>query len=99
MNGPFKVACVQTNSDRKFAANIEAVSGLVRDAVGAGAEFVLLPETVSLMEPKRRLLNEKVRAEEDDPMLAACRDLAADNGLPDACETVMNWRALRTGGN
>ena len=81
MNDPFKVACIQTNSDREFAANIEAVSGLVRDAVGAGAEFVLLPETVSLMEPKRRLLNEKVRAEEDDPMLAACRDLACETGI------------------
>jgi predicted amidohydrolase len=81
MSEPFKVACVQTNSGREFAPNIEAVSGLVRDAAGAGADFVLLPETVSLMEPRRRLLNDKVVPEEDDPMLAACRDLARQAGV------------------
>ena len=81
MSDSFKVACVQTNSGREFAANIETVGGLVRAAADAGAEFVLLPETVSLMEPRRRLLNEKVRAEEDDPMLAACRDLARQAGI------------------
>ena len=81
MSDSFKVACVQTNSGREFAANIETVGGLVRAAAAAGAEFVLLPETVSLMEPRRRLLNEKVRAEEDDPMLAACRDLARQAGI------------------
>jgi predicted amidohydrolase len=80
MSDTVKVACVQTNSARDFAPNIEAVSGFVRDAAGAGAEFILLPETANLMEPKRRLLAEKVVAEDDDPMLAACRALAAETG-------------------
>ena len=52
MGGPFTVACVQTTSSREISENINVVGALVADAAKAGADFVLLPETVNLMENK-----------------------------------------------
>ena len=52
--GVFTVACVQTTSSREVSNNIKAVRGLVLGAVDMGADLILLPETVNLMEPKTR---------------------------------------------
>ncbi len=81
MSGAFTVACVQTTSGRDVARNIEAASALVRDAAKAGANFILLPETVNLMEPEGSLLAEKTVAEDDDPALKAFRGLAKETGV------------------
>ena len=77
---PFTVACIQTNSAREPDVNIRAASDLVRRARDAGAEFVLLPEIVNMIEPKRELLLAKARPEADDPALAAFRALARETG-------------------
>ena len=71
MSGPFTVACVQTNSGTEVADNIAAASALVRDAAADGADFVLLPETVNIMEPQNKLLFEKITAEDGDACLKA----------------------------
>ena len=75
MNGPtgapFTVTCVQTTSSREVAANIEAAGRLVLDAAEAGADFILLPETVNLMEPKNSLMRDKAALEGEDAFLAA----------------------------
>ena len=76
----FTVACVQTNSGREPEANIRAVSDLIRRARDAGGEFILAPEIVNMLEPKRELLLAKARIEADDPALAAFRDLARETG-------------------
>ncbi|MFQ5765483.1 MAG: carbon-nitrogen hydrolase family protein [Rhodospirillales bacterium] len=81
MSEPFTVACVQTTSGREIGPSVEAASALARDAAGAGADFVLLPETVNLMEPKGRLMREKAAAEDADGALKAFRALAADTGV------------------
>jgi predicted amidohydrolase len=75
------VACVQTNSARDIAANLETVPPLVRAAKDAGAEFVLLPENVAMVEPDTALWREKAFAEEDHPALSAFRALARDVDL------------------
>lgn len=75
------VACVQTTSAREVEPNIVAVAALVRQARAAGAEFVLLPENVGMLEPVSRLLKEKAAPEETHPALAAFRDLAAETGV------------------
>ena len=80
MSETFTAACVQTTSGREVGYNIEAASALVRDARVAGADFILLPETVNLMEPKGRLLREKASAEDEDAALRAFRALAAETG-------------------
>ena len=77
---PFIAACVQANSGRAPEANIPALSDLVRRARDQGAEFILLPEVVNMLEPKRELALEKARAEADDPALGAFRGLARETG-------------------
>ncbi|MEK7820813.1 MAG: carbon-nitrogen hydrolase family protein [Pseudomonadota bacterium] len=76
----FTVACIQTNSTREPETNISAVSDLIRRARDLGGEFILVPEIVNMLEPKRDLLLAKARAEADDPTLAAFRDLARETG-------------------
>lgn len=80
MSARFIAACVQTNSAREFEPNIAAVGDLVRTARGRGADLILLPENVAMLEPVSRLLREKARPEEHHPALAAFRDLARDTG-------------------
>jgi predicted amidohydrolase len=80
MTGRFRVACVQTNTGNDLAANIAAVSALVRAARERGADLIALPEVVALMEPDRRLVVEKAFAEADHPALAAFRELAHATG-------------------
>lgn len=77
---PFTVACVQTNATREPETNIPAVSDLIRRARDLGGEFILVPEIVNMLEPRRDLLLAKARAEADDPALAAFRDLARETG-------------------
>lgn len=81
MSGPFRVACVQTNSARTIAENIGPVDALIRRARDAGADVVLLPENVSMLEPVGRLLREKAPAEDAHPALAAFRELAREAGV------------------
>ena len=81
MSQPFTVACVQTTSGTEVAPNIGAASALVRDAAADGADFVLLPETVNIMEPRNKRLFEKIALEKDDECLKALRALAAETGI------------------
>ena len=76
----FTVACVQTNSGRDVEPNIETASELVRRARDAGADLVLLPEVVNMLEPRGKLAREKARPQDEDPALAAFRALALDTG-------------------
>ena len=80
MSGRFTVACVQMTSAREFAPNIAVVAESVRSARAQGADLVLLPENVSMLEPINRLLLEKSRAEEEHPALAAFQALASETG-------------------
>lgn len=75
---PFRVACVQTNSARDIEANIDPVRALVLQARNAGAQFILLPENVSMIEPDSRSMRAKARPEAEHPALAAFRDLARE---------------------
>ena len=78
MAAPFVAACVQANSGPEPDANMAAVSKNIREARAMGADFVLLPETVGMMEPDRARRREKAVAEEKDRALAAFRDLAVE---------------------
>jgi deaminated glutathione amidase len=76
----FKVALVQMNSGREIAPNIEAATRLVREARGQGAELILTPENTTMVEPRRKLIFAKARAEGDHPAIPAFRALAAETG-------------------
>ncbi|MHA1569317.1 MAG: carbon-nitrogen hydrolase family protein [Alphaproteobacteria bacterium] len=78
MTEPVIVACVQTNAGNGMAENIVAAQSLVRAAHARGARLIALPECVSMMEPRGRLILEKAVAEESHPALAAFSGLAAE---------------------
>ncbi len=80
MSGAFTAACVQLSSGREVAPNIAAAGELIRRARASGADFIMTPETTDMLEPKRRLRQEKLRPESEHHGVAAFRDLAAELG-------------------
>jgi len=78
MTDRFTVALVQTNSARDVATNLDAVLPMIREARDRGADFILTPENVSIMEPVRALKLEKAEPEESHTALAAFRDAARE---------------------
>lgn len=80
MTKPFRLACIQTNSTNDMVANIAAAETLVRDARGRGADFIALPECVSMIEPDRDLVREKAGRWESHKALSAFQDLARETG-------------------
>ena len=78
MARPFTVACVQTSSGRDMTANVEAASGLVREARDAGAEFILLPENVALMAPGSQATRDHAAPADEHPALQAFRRLSGE---------------------
>ena len=81
MSESFTAACVQTTTGRDIAENIETAGAMVRDAAKAGADFVLLPETVNLMERDRRARQEKIDADGGDAGLEGFRAVARETGV------------------
>lgn len=75
------VACVQTNSCREIGANVEAVLPLIAEARGRGAEMILLPENVAMIEPNQALQREKALPEAGHPALAAFTEAAGRLGV------------------
>jgi predicted amidohydrolase len=80
MGKSFKVACVQNCAARDMAPSIAAVADLIRGAAAAGAALIVLPEMVTMIEPRNGLVLEKAVPEAADPGLAAFRDLARETG-------------------
>ncbi len=77
----FHVACLQVNASNDMAANIAAACALVRRAVAQGAQLVLMPENVCMMEWGREAVTARALAEENHTALTAFRALARDLGV------------------
>ena len=77
----FTVANVQTNSKRDPQDNIREVSALIQEAKAKGADLIVTPEVVGMIEPKRELGLAKAKPEETHEVLAAFRALAAELGV------------------
>jgi len=80
VNEGFRAACVQITAGRELAPNIDRARNLVREAFDAGADFVSLPENVTMIEPDTARAREKAVPEDDHPGLPAFRELAAESG-------------------
>jgi predicted amidohydrolase len=74
----FTAACLQVNASNDLAANIAQASELTRRAVRDGADLVLMPENVSMMEWGRANITAKAMPEKDHAALAAFRALAKE---------------------
>ena len=74
------VAAVQLNSSADVGRNVEVATRLIRDAAGAGAELICLPEKWNALAAGDELV---ARAEslEEGPSTAACRELARELGV------------------
>jgi len=81
MSDMLKVACVQLTSTTDIVRNIEISSGLIREAHGAGAQLISLPEVVNLVQRSRRKSAEVVRTEGEETALKTYRNLAAELGV------------------
>ncbi len=78
MTDSFTVGLVQMTSGRDLGPNIEAASALIREARAQGADFVLTPETTTMMEPRRKLTLEKAMPEAEHGGVEAFAALAAE---------------------
>ena len=75
---PFNAACIQVNAGNDMATNIAAASKLTREAVASGADMVLMPENVSMMEWGRDNITVKAMPEPEHTALKAFRVLAQE---------------------
>jgi predicted amidohydrolase len=74
----FIVACVQVNAARTVAPNLDAVKALVREAKDRGADLILTPENVAILEPKGEALRAVAEPWDDNSLVAAFGALARD---------------------
>lgn len=77
----FRVGLIQMRSGRAPAANLDAATKLIGEAKQAGADYVLTPEMTNIMELSRERLFAAIVPEENDPSLAALRELARNLSL------------------
>ncbi|MGB0695314.1 MAG: carbon-nitrogen hydrolase family protein [Rhodospirillaceae bacterium] len=85
---PFQAAILQVNASTDMQANIDQACALTRAARDVGADLVLMPENVAMMEWGRANITGKARTEAEHPALAAFQDLARETGLWLHCGTL-----------
>jgi predicted amidohydrolase len=78
MSARLKIACVQMNAGPEVGPNLDAAETLIRNAAGAGAQFVLTPENTSIIEPNRAQNYAKAFPEETHPGLPRFTALARE---------------------
>ena len=76
----FRAACIQVNAGTDLHANIETAASLVRQARQRGADLVLMPENVAMIELGREELLAKAAPAENHPAIAAFKSLARETG-------------------
>ena len=74
----FRAACVQLRSSNVVAENIDAAERLIREAAGAGADYVQTPEMTNIVERNRASLAGRIRSEDEDPAAARFAALAKE---------------------
>nr|WP_306467275.1 carbon-nitrogen hydrolase family protein [Limimaricola sp. G21655-S1] len=72
---------MQFTASDEPAQNVQALRGMVREAVAQGAELVCTPEVSNCVSASRARQLAVLRHEAEDPMLAALRDEAARAGI------------------
>lgn len=75
---PFNAALVQMRSGLTPEPNLEQGIRLIREAVKAGADYVLTPEVSNMMQLNREALFAQLAEQDDDLSLKAYRELARE---------------------
>ncbi len=81
MANTFIAALIQTTSGRDPVLTMDAILPQISEAAASGTQFVMLPETVGMMEPNPELLREKARPESETLALDQLRAAAAKAGV------------------
>ncbi len=81
MNERFKIACLQMNSGSDYAANMETLQVMVREAAGQGVQFILSPEYCLMMDGSGRVMRERALAADGTPALPVLQELARELGV------------------
>ena len=76
----FKAACVQLNSGNDMTANLRAARDGVRAAAQQGAELIMTPEYVALLDGSGRVMRDNSYPENRHPALSAFQALARETG-------------------
>jgi predicted amidohydrolase len=76
-----RVALFQANSGIDPAANGEALERSIEQAAAGGAEMLFTPEMSGLLDRDSARAAKNLREEEEDSVLAACRDAAKRHGI------------------
>lgn len=77
----FRAAAIQMCSGVDPARNIDSMERLVAEAAREGATYVQTPEMTGALQRDRAAMKLILRREENDPVVAAARSLAAKHGI------------------
>jgi predicted amidohydrolase len=80
LSAPLRVGLIQTRTPATHAAALDHVGPLVREAIAAGARFVLTPECTNVVQKDRSLLLPALKTLEEDPVVQGLREIAAETG-------------------
>ncbi len=76
--GGFTAACIQLTAAADHAPSLAVAEDFIRQARDAGADFIMTPETTSMIESRRAAAIEKSYPEDSHPGIALFRKLAAE---------------------
>lgn len=76
-----KTALLQLNVSDDPVANLPRTVSMIEQAADMGAVFVLTPEVTNCVSSKRAHQRDVLRHQDDDPTLAALRDVARERGV------------------
>src|SRR5688500_11442007 len=76
-----RIALFQSCTGLDPAANARALVAAISDAAAGGAEMLFTPEMSGLLDRDAQRASQQLRGEEDDEVLAACREAASQRGL------------------
>jgi predicted amidohydrolase len=76
-----RIALFQSNTGIDPAANAESLVGAIAEAARGGATVLFTPEMSGLLDRDSQRASANLRNEEEDLVLAACRDAAKEHGI------------------
>ncbi|MEO8177050.1 MAG: carbon-nitrogen hydrolase family protein [Sphingomicrobium sp.] len=76
-----RIAIFQSNTGIEPVANARALVAAIGEADAGGAEMLFTPEMSGLLDRDSKRAAANLRSEDDDGVLAACRDAARSHGL------------------
>jgi predicted amidohydrolase len=76
-----RIALFQSNTGIEPKANAAALVAAIEEAVKGGAAMLFTPEMSGLLDRDSQRASAALRPEEEDEVLAACRDAAGEHGI------------------